>query len=83
MNLFCKRLFFFQVKSRKSSEDKKQAISEYDARHLQSQDAEDTVSPVNLTLIEKVNDLQDRKLIGMLIDMETYWNFSCFFFLSS
>jgi hypothetical protein len=40
-------------------------VTAYDEKHLQSQDSDEKVDNSNKTLIEKVNNLQDRKLLGL------------------
>ncbi len=60
-----KSKFFLQFQSRKISKEKKQAISDYDTRHLQSQDSDEKLDNSNKSLIEKVETLQDRKLLGL------------------
>ncbi|CAF1129266.1 unnamed protein product [Rotaria sp. Silwood1] len=51
-------------KNRKSSKGKKQAIGEYDEKHGQSQDSNNKNDDSNKTLVEKVHDLSEQKLIA-------------------
>ncbi|CAF4081471.1 unnamed protein product [Rotaria sp. Silwood2] len=50
--------------NRKSSKGKKQAVTEYDEKHKQSQDSINKIDDSNKTLVEKVHDLQQRKLLA-------------------
>jgi len=46
-------------------------VTAYDEKHLQSQDSDEKLDNSNKTLIEKVNNLQDRKLLGLFRKTKT------------
>ncbi|CAF1544433.1 unnamed protein product [Adineta ricciae] len=50
--------------NRKSSKEKQDAVSAYDTKQLKSQHADDKLDASKKTLVEKVGDLQDRKLLA-------------------
>lgn len=68
------------MQSRKSSKEKKQAVTAYDTKNLQSQDGDEKVDGSNLTLVEKVNNLQDRKSVGALLGKNLFDIFNIFRF---